>query len=142
MLNDVLRNVEPGSETETDKVNEVIARATATLTDVVENHSGDVRPHEAEQVLDVAMDYAVLVASANGPENVAEHLSDLLSDPENCDIIRALSPAAIGNVLMQALDKGCDGEIDKHLAVDVSSIIGPDHAQTLYRFAVLVTKLA
>jgi hypothetical protein len=37
---------------------------------------------------------------------------------------------------------GDDGKLDKRLAIDVAETLGPDHAQTLYKFAVLVTKLA
>ena len=32
--------------------------------------------------------------------------------------------------------------VNKTLALEVAEVLGPDHAQTLYHFAVLVTKLA
>ena len=53
--------------------------------------------------------------------------------------------ATLGHVLMQALGHYTDEEYSREFrvkALDAAAILGPDHAQTLYRFAVLVTKLA
>jgi len=59
-----------------------------------------------------------------------------------------LSGEAFGHLLLQVIGSHTDHGTEalkasgKKLAVDVADILGPDHAQALYRFAVLVTKLA
>lgn len=54
-----------------------------------------------------------------------------------------LTDEAFGELLLQLI--GRDGDLPADLkatALAVAEILGPDHAQSLYRFAVLVTKLA
>lgn len=46
---------------------------------------------------------------------------------------------AFGNVITESMS---DTKINRHAAVDVADVIGPDWAQTWYRFIVLVTKVA
>ena len=52
-----------------------------------------------------------------------------------------MRPDAIFQVLTAGSDPDGLAPIDQHLAVDVAKLIGPEWAQWLYRFAVLVTKL-
>jgi hypothetical protein len=57
-----------------------------------------------------------------------------------------LSDEAVGNLLLQLIGPEVDRERmsrrGKTMAMTVAEVLGPDHAQALYRFAVLVTRLA
>jgi hypothetical protein len=57
-----------------------------------------------------------------------------------------LSDEAVGHLLLQLIGPEVDRERmsrhGKEMAMTVAEILGPDHAQSLYRFAVLVTRLA
>jgi hypothetical protein len=57
-----------------------------------------------------------------------------------------LSDEAVGNLLLQLIGPEVDQDRfsrqGKEMAMTVAEILGPDHAQSLYRFAVLVTRLA
>ena len=56
-----------------------------------------------------------------------------------------LSDASIGQLLLQLPFTEVVGDPEsrsaRYLAVEVADALGPDHAQALYHFAVLVTKL-
>lgn len=99
--------------------------------DTVENFPEETRPSVVEDL-------------AHGFLHAAEVGIGLDEPEELFNAFSAMNGEVGGHVLMQWLgDK--DGVGDprlKHLAVDVAEVLGPDHAQTLYRFAVLVTKLA
>ena len=56
-----------------------------------------------------------------------------------------LPKEAIAQLMMQSFDMEPDGNFTRHeknLALEFAEAFGPDYAQRLYRFAVLVTKLA
>lgn len=55
------------------------------------------------------------------------------------------SDESVGHMLMQWIGRWEGATHDKgfkRAALDVADVLGPDHAKTLYRLAVLVTKLA
>ena len=56
-----------------------------------------------------------------------------------------LPKEAIAQLIMQSFHMEPDGNFTRHekgLALEFAETLGPDYAQRLYRFAVLVTKLA
>jgi len=54
-----------------------------------------------------------------------------------------LSDQAFAQILLQLIGENGDTQLEQNIrAAQVADIIGPDHAQALYHFAVLVTKLA
>jgi len=58
--------------------------------------------------------------------------------------IAELDDEQIANLLLTAVDWG-DPETEtpnRHLAVEMAEAFGPDHSQVMYRFAVLMTRVA
>ena len=54
-----------------------------------------------------------------------------------------LSDEAFAHILLQMIGENGDTRLEQNIrAAQVADIIGPDRAQALYHFAVLVTKLA
>jgi len=116
-----------------DNVNQRLTAAVETICSILETHAGHVRPFEVAQVVRAFVP-ALNLATDLDSDFLKEELIEL----------RSLTNDAIGELLlaMPITETMNDDEIDRHLAVDVASIIGPDHAQNWYRFAVLVTKVA
>ena len=53
-----------------------------------------------------------------------------------------LSDEAFAHILLQLVGENGDTRLEQNIrAAQVADIIGPDHAQALYHFAVLVTKI-
>lgn len=69
------------------------------------------------------------------PELAAQALADFTGR------LGDMRPDAIFQVLTAGSDPDGLAPIDQHLAVDVAKLIGPEWAQWMYHFAVLVTKL-
>lgn len=70
-----------------------------------------------------------------------------IADPTTCMTdCEDWTADVVGNILLQWLKKWTNEELSsrdmKKVSVDVAEILGPDHAQTLYRFAVSVTRNA
>lgn len=92
------------------------------------------KPETSEEFFDILAHAATLMSSPEF-EDVRENFlprEDMFAYFLNVPEIHKL---CAGLLLQMPLD-------DKHLAVDVAEELGPDNAQALYRFAVLVTKLA
>ena len=53
-----------------------------------------------------------------------------------------LSNEAFANLILQRFSPIEAAKSEKQMALDVAEVLGPDWAQRLYRFTVLVTKLA
>jgi hypothetical protein len=81
-------------------------------------------------------------------ECLGRAFSNLLADKDEGEYLNTfshhVSEELIGQLILQLplTIMGDDDKLDKRLAIDVAETLGPDHAQTLYKFAVLVTKLA
>ena len=63
------------------------------------------------------------------------------------EMVRHLDDESRAQLVFQLLTHGGTDPVqlthrDKQFALELSDLIGPDHAQWLYRFAVLCTKLA
>jgi len=56
------------------------------------------------------------------------------------DLVRTIPAEMLGHLILQMLSP--DLTIDKHRWLAIAEILGPDHAQALYRAAVFVTKVA
>jgi len=67
----------------------------------------------------------------------------ITDEPEDSLSRFTLSPEAMAQHLLQLpFTSDCFNTMNKRLALETAEAFGPDHAQGLYRFAVLVTKLA
>jgi len=120
------------SEDRADKINRELEMAARKIQQLLDNETDNLRPYEIGLVVELFAD-AVNMLTDLDPDRLGENLMEL----------RSLSNDAIGNILLSfPITEPMNDEIDRHLAVDVASIIGPDHAQNWYRFAVLVTKVA
>jgi hypothetical protein len=81
-------------------------------------------------------------------ECLGRAFSNLLADKDEGEYLSTFSHHVSGELIGQLILQlpltimGDYGKLDKRLAIDVAETLGPDHAQTLYKFAVLVTKLA
>jgi len=96
---------------------------------------------------------------ADYPQEITTHAIQCLGDAyvsalnanafvaESADVALAFRNAsghALGHILTQALGHHTGQEFDRSFrekALDAAQVVGPDHGQTLYKFAVLVTKL-
>ena len=127
-------------------VNDRIAELTAELNEIVNCYPEHIRPHEAGQVFDAAIAYGNLSADCAGDKCLIDASATVAADKgEGAEWVAHLSAPAIGSIILTLpITAAGDPEaaLDRHLAVDVADTIGPDWAQALYRFAVLVTKLA
>ena len=83
-------------------------------------------------------------------DDAAKHFNELAEmggwEEGFAQCVEKLSNEALGQLLLQfpltESPVDTEGRPNRQLALEVADIIGPDHAQALYRFAVLVTKLA
>jgi len=119
---------------ETDRINEDLENLIAKICDILEHKADHVRPFEAAQVVRAFVP-AINLATNLDPDFLKEELTNL----------GGLTHEAISELFLAMPIMWRDGhfdELDQHLAVDVARVLGPDHAQNWYRFAVLVTKLA
>ena len=117
-----------------DKVNQRLVEAVETICSILKDEAEYVRPSEAGQVVRAFVPTLNLATDLD-PDFLKEALFRL----------RSLTDKAIGELLLAipiTQEGGHFDEINQHLAVDVARVLGPDHAQAWYRFAVLVTKLA
>ena len=67
------------------------------------------------------------------------------SPEEHAELTAHMTDTAKANILLQIIGTHTEMEQSrdfKLLAVELAEVLGPDHAQTLYRLAVLTTKLA
>jgi len=100
------------------------------LTTLCKEYPELVRPHTAECALEAAL---LTLDAAEGLDDPAEFYVPA----------QELTGRQIGHLLMQGLQNGDKlTHDDKQRALDAAEVMGPEWAQVLYRFAVLVTKLA
>ena len=75
----------------------------------------------------------------------AVHLNELATlggwEEGFTQFVERLDNEALGQLLLQFPFTEGDERPNRKLALEVADILGPDYAQDLYRFAVLVTKL-
>ena len=138
-------------ETRTEQVNEALAKLTADAKEVLAE-AGHIRPHEAAEMAMVGLEYLELAFSLAGDQPFdTDRMQKLFGGFDNEDwdsFTTFLTDKALARLILQIpITEGPgnadpDAAIRKHFAVDVADEIGPDWAQALYRFAVLVTKLA
>lgn len=132
-------------ETDCDEVNDRIAELTAELKGLLDNEADAIRPHEAALAAEVGLRFADLSGDLAGDEFL-DDASNYLAQPSNANFIEDLSDKAIANLLLKMPITKEPGNpeagVNKRLALEAAEALGPDWAQSLYRFAVLVTKLA
>jgi len=124
-------------------VNERLAAIARELRTIFADYGEYVRPHEAGMVATQGHHAAITCHELAGPMHLVELSQNVKIDPPT--YMESLSNEAIGQIVLNLpmTENGDpDSPIDGHLAVDVAKELGPDWAQALYRFAVLVTKLA
>lgn len=120
------------AEKEDDKINLKLMHAITSIKNIFTEHGDQIRPWEAAQIVELFV-LSVNYLTDLDPERLAEEFVEL----------RGLSNDAIGQLILGIpLEEATTHDLDRHLAVDVARVIGPDHAQNWYRFAVLMTKLA
>lgn len=129
----------------TDEVNNRIADLTRELTNILHDQGGFVRPHEAGLLASVGLAYADASAD-NAGAMFLDPASSYLASPGNGHFVESLSNEAAANILLHMQITAKPGlpesGVNKRLALEVAERLGPDWAQALYHFAVLVTKLA
>lgn len=129
----------------TDQVNDRIADIVQELTNILHDQGGFVRPHEA--ALLAAVGFAAADASAHMAGDIFLHpLSSYLEKIDNGHFVEHLSEKAAAGVLLNMQITAKPGlpesGVNKRLALEAAERLGPDWAQALYHFSVLVTKLA
>lgn len=90
------------------------------------------RPYELSQLIGAFIKALSLVVDLD-PEFVRTALADNRDE---------WSEEAIGELLLGLPITERGEKLDRHLAVEVADVLGPDNAQAWYHFIVLVTKLA
>lgn len=129
----------------TDEVNDRIADLVRELTNILHDQGGFVRPHEA--ALLAAVGLVAADASADNAGDMFLHpVSSYLEQFSNGHFVEHLSDKAAAGILLNlqiTAEPGLpESGVNKRLALEAAERIGPDWAQALYHFAVLVTKLA
>lgn len=127
-----------------DQVNASLVADHRQLSAILNKDSEHVRPYEAGLIAEAGLRFAAISHDCAGRDFLTG-ASRALEEEGGAAFIEGLSPAAIGAIILNlplTRNGDPDGPIDKHLAVEVAEALGPDWAQALYRFTVLVTKLA
>lgn len=125
-----------------DQINKRVEELATELRTAIASHADSIRPHEAALVAEAGLAYAALSHDLAGLAYFTGLSAALVEDAA---WIESLSHPALANIFLNlplTTDADPDGPLDKRLALEVAEAIGPDHAQKLYRFAVLVTKIA
>jgi len=129
----------------TDEVNNRIADLARELTNILHDQGGFVRPHEAGLLAAVGMAYAD-VSADNAGALFLDTANSYLASPDNGHFVECLSHEAAANILLHmqiTAEPGFpESGVNKRLALEAAERLGPDWAQALYHFSVLVTKLA
>lgn len=138
----------------TEIVNDRIMAAVRELQTAMSEFADHVRPLEAQEALRTGLEFGAFLPGLvddlfHTPEQefaAIGFMTELASSPDlMVQFLRLLPAPVLGAMLLQfplTPDGDDTGPLDRHLAVDVAEVLGPDWAQTWYRFAVLVTKLA
>lgn len=123
-------NAEFDALPEEDRADYIQEMATS-LESIIDNYPESVRPYVQVLTLNAA-----LMAMDMMPEHISETGADSLLRSEHMSptVAALFSELPIGDVTTEKLNK--------RFALEVAEVVGPDWAQVLYRFAVLVTKLA
>ena len=128
-----------------DQINDRIAAIALELTELLHETGDYIRPHEAGLVAGIGMAYADLSAD-NAGDLFLDPVSSLLEKPDHGAFFEHLSDKAAATVLLNlrlTTELGNhESGVNKRLALETAERLGPDWAQALYHFAVLVTKLA
>lgn len=122
--------------------NEQITKMAQALMGALMKERDEIGPFEASLVAEVGFRYAALSHDASGNSHLSSASKRVAEDAA---WIESLSQPALANIFLNlplTTNADPDGPLDKRLALEVAEAIGPDHAQKLYRFAVLVTKIA
>ena len=126
-----------------DQINDRIAAIALELTELLHETGDYIRPHEAGLVAGIGMAYADLSAD-NAGDTFLGPVSTYLTG-ENGTFVDDLTPEAVATIILNlpiTKERGPhEAVVNKRLALETADRIGPDQAQALYRFAVLVTKL-
>lgn len=132
-------------DAKTDEVNNRIAELAGELTNILHDQGGFVRPYEAGVVAAVGIAYADASADIGG-DAFLHNVSSYLEQFSNGHFVEHLSDKAAAGVLLNlqiSAEPGLpESGVNKRLALETAERLGPDWAQALYHFAVLVTKLA
>jgi hypothetical protein len=131
MTHEELNCIEANADAQDARIAEAIARLNYELG------TGDLRPYSGyKEILNFAFEAMSECARQSNidPEEIFETARE------------RLSAEAVGHLLLQLIGPEVDQDRfsrqGKEMAMTVAEILGPDHAQSLYRFAVLVTRLA
>lgn len=129
----------------TDQVNDRICVLVEELTNILHGQADYVRPLEAGLVAGIGIEYADASADMAG-DAFLDPVSSLLEKIDNGHFVEHLSDKAVAGILLNlqiTAEPGLsESGVNKRLALEAAERLGPDWAQALYRFAVLVTKLA
>jgi hypothetical protein len=134
----------------TDEVNEWLDLATSITRRIVAEYPDRIRPHEAARAF--AAGFLIGDFTQGDREQTGDIMAPILventAEPNfftgSTSAVKNLPNELLADILLQLpLTEGDDpdGRVDRALALTVADHIGPDWAQSLYRFAVLVTKL-
>lgn len=128
----------------TDQVNDRIAELALELTTLLNEKADFVRPHEAGLLAAVGL-MAADASADNAGDMFLHPVSSYLEQFSNGHFVEHLSDKAAAGILLNLQTTAEPGlpesGVNKRLALEAAERIGPDWAQALYRFAVLVTKL-
>lgn len=144
MTNEIEVTLEDLDE-KTDALNNRICVLVEELTNILHGQAVHVRPLEAGLVAGIGIEYADASAYLCG-EMFLHPVSSLLEKIDHGHFVEHLSDKAAAGVLLNlqiTAEPGLpESGVNKRLALEAAERLGPDWAQALYRFAVLVTKLA
>lgn len=129
----------------TDALNNRICVLVEELTNILHNQGEHVRPLEAWLVAEIGLAYADASAD-NAGDTFLHPVSSYLEKIDHGHFVEHLSDKAAAGILLNlqiTKEPGLpESGVNKRLALETAERLGPDWAQALYHFAVLVTKLA